>query len=365
MGEVIDRYRQSDWLSQLRLNKEVPAFYALIFWFHAAVLAPAMLLPGKASAATRPVSEFVVPSGPVITLQDGQRINGHIIEFDQTNVIIRTVDGAEQTLPRATIDTVRFETVTGMEITGALIGWQPGVYELTTDEAVVTVYSTIPASIEEPVTAASQEPKTAAPDSEADTEDEIIETAAKPEPDPGAPVEAGSKTGVISEAAAATADDESGDVVNQSAEPSKPADGVVEEQLAAVNPVSDLEISVVADHARENGQPVGFNIELSRPSENSVVLIYATIDGTAVDGEDYVAARGVLVIKAGETTARIEAPTIDDDISEDQENLQLFLTADPAVATVRNRKIVATIDDDDDAGSSLSQGPEPGPVLAD
>ena len=108
-----------------------------------------------------------------------------------------------------------------------------------------------------------------------------------------------------------------------------------------------IEIEISAQNAIENSKPIAFDIELSRASENSVVLIYATIDDTAINGEDYEAARGVLVIEAGDTKARIEAPVINDDISEELEAVQLFLTVDPSVAVVKNRQIVATIEDDD------------------
>lgn len=337
MGDVIDRHCAGGWLNHSWLKNETPVFLAMVLLFNAVVLTSTILSPNKSLAAALPASEFVVPSGPVIILQDGQSIDGHIIKIDQTNVMIRTTDGIEQTLPRATIDRVRFETVTGMEIAGELIGWKPGVYELTTAEAVVTVYSTVSASPEEPEKAESATAKAENDEVKKKAEEEIIEAVAKREAEP---VDANVEKGAVGEVAAAT--------TNGKADSSEtaPADGV-DEQVATASPTSDLEINVSTANARENSKAVAFDIELSRPSENSVVLIYATIDGTAIDGEDYVAARGVMVIKAGETTARIEAPMIDDDISEDDEDLQLFLTADPAVAVVRNRKIIATIEDDD------------------
>ncbi len=288
---------------------------------HSVIWTLYFLVPSPASAAALPASEFVVPGGPVITLQDGQRIEGHIIRFDQTNAVIRTKDGTERTLPRAAIDMVRFETVTGMEISGALIGWKPGVYELTTEETVVTVYSTMPA-----------------PPTVSDNTEAVAEATVDDPP----PTEAADSIELgISDAAAAT--DDSAPVNGKG----DSTDTDSEEQVAAVAPAADLEINVSADNGRENGAPVAFDVELSRPSDKSVVLIYATIDDTAIDGEDYEAARGVLVIKAGETSARIEALVINDDLSEDDEQLRLFLTVDPTVAVVKSREIFATIEDDD------------------
>ncbi len=304
MGNAINRHGGHGWCCGLWSGQGLFCVFGTMSLFHAAVLMLMLLIPSQKAAASLPATEFVVPSGPVITLQDGQRIEGHIIEFDQTNVIIQTKEGTEQTLPRATIDTVRFQTLSGMEIAGALIGWKPGVYELTTEDAVVTVYSTIPL-----------------PPAKDSQPEEIVEAAAQ------------AQAGDIED-------------INGAAVPSGAAGGP-ETQIAAVTPLADIEISVSTKNAVENGAPVAFDIVLSKPSEDSVVLIYATIDGTAIDGEDYKAARGVLVIKSGETSARIEAEVINDDLREDKEDLRLFLTVDPSVAVVKNRQIVATIEDDD------------------
>ena len=103
-----------------------------------------VLLPGYSVAQSLPATEFVVPSGPVISLQDGQKIEGHIAELADDDVIIRSDDGTELTISRAAIDLVSFKTVTGMDIIGPLIGWKPGVYELSADDKVVTVYSMAP-----------------------------------------------------------------------------------------------------------------------------------------------------------------------------------------------------------------------------
>ncbi|MDH3661255.1 MAG: hypothetical protein OEU92_14715 [Alphaproteobacteria bacterium] len=269
------------------------------------------------------MTEFVVPSGPLITLQDGRAITGHIVRIDQTDVVIQTDDGATQTLPRATVESVAFETITGRKLVGELVGWTPGVYQITTAEAAIKVYSTMPAAI------IATEPAIA-PDS---PEQDVVEA--------GAPEAADAGEG-SSQAIAAVAVDETANGT-ESGTSSAP----VGSQNAAVTPTSNLSITVSVENSKENGPPVAFNIELSEPSEKSVVLIYATIDGTAINGQDYEANRGVVVIKPGEMVARIEAPVIDDTDQEEQEHLQLFLTVDPTVAVVENRQIIATIDDDD------------------
>lgn len=286
----------------------------------AALVSAALLFALPVQSA---VTEFVVPTGPLITLQDGRAIDGHIVRMDQTDMVIQTAGGAAETLPRSTVRTVAFETVTGRKLEGELVGWTEGVYQITTPEAALKIYSTIPASIAQP------EPAVAA--GSADRQ----EAAAQ---EPAAPEDAGQgSSGAI---AAVTVDETANDVDEDSSD-------VVGTQDAAVTPTADLSIRVSVENSEESGPPVAFNIELSAPSESSVVLIYATIDGTAINGQDYEANRGVVVIKPGDRTARIEAPVIDDTEQEEQEHLQLFLTVDPTVAVVENRQIIATIDDND------------------
>ncbi len=291
-------------------------------WFHAALgraaLIAAALFAGPVAAQSAE-TEFVVPTGPLITLQDGQAIDGHIIKLDQTNIVIQAADGATQILPRSTVQSVAFETVTGRKLIGELIGWTSGIYQITTSEAALKIYSTMPA------TAAPVQIEIAE-----DREQEPVQAEALVAVDAG--------QGSSQTIAAVTVDDTT-DRIDDGA-----ADGTTQ---AAATPTATLSIEVSVENSKENGPPVVFNIELSEPSESSVVLIYATIDGTAINGQDYEANRGVVVMKPGERTARIEALVIDDTEKEDQEHLQLFLTVDPTVAVVENRQIIATIDDDD------------------
>ena len=281
------------------------------------------------SPALSAATEFVVPTGPLITLQNGQTIDGHIIRIDQTNIVIQTKDGASQILPRSTVQTVAFKTVTGQELAGELVGWKPGVYQIATSEAALNIYSMMPA------TASPAEPQVAL-----DIREEAPpETAPAGGPGPAAEDAVQGSSQAI---AAVAVDDKTADGLNEGA-----PDAAIDTEQAALPTTADLSIKVSVENSKENGPPVAFNISLSEPSDSSVVLIYATIDGTAINGEDYEANRGVVVIKPGEQTARIEAPVIDDSEQEEQEHLQLFLTVDPTVAVVENRQIIATIDDDD------------------
>lgn len=316
----------------------------------AAFLSAVLLL--AAAPAKSVVTEYVVPSGPLITLQDGRTIDGHVVGIDQTNVVVQSNDGVSETLPRSTIRTVTFKTVTGSTLTGELVGWTSGVYQIATPEAAIKIHSTMPQVV------VPAEPIIAADDGK--VEEVVVEDIASDDVVDEEDVAAEDVTAeeVVEEEAQAATTEDAGQGNSQTIAAvtvdeanangiAEPSDDVAEVQDAAATPTSDVRIQVSVENSKENGPPIAFNIALSKAAESSVVLIYATIDGTAINGQDYEPNRGVVVIKPGEQTARIEAPVIDDDEKEEQEHLQLFLTVDPTVAVVENRQIIATIDDDD------------------
>ena len=288
----------------------------------------AMAIPVKSA-----VTEFVVPAGPKITFHDGRTIDGHIVRIDQRDLIIRLSDGRTQTVPRSTVESVAFETVTGERIEGELVGWTPGTYQIATPEAALKIYSAAPTVDGGSPPNASRliVPRTGEGRNNDGTQSAVA-LASKP-------LSAG--RGSPQAIAALTA--EPGPLARGRLD----ADALIEAPNAAASPRSDLRIQVSVEHSKENGPPVAFNIELSRTSEQPIVLIYATIDGTAIRGEDYEPNRGVVMIQPGDRSARIEAPVIDDSVQEGQEHLQLFLTVDPSVAVVENGQIIANIDDDD------------------
>lgn len=320
------------------------------------------------------VTEFVVPSGPMITLQGDRTLEGHVIRIDQTDIVIQTGDGTTRTVPRSIIETVAFETITGQQLVGELVGWTPGVYQIATSEAAIKVYSSVPAIAARPDADLDPEDITFGNNSGADDIAEITSEIQDVGQDDSPTIIAATTTSEMADnndaadnaeivpeprdasqayaaalAAATTTDETTSPVTSDlpdglaGAQP----DDLAGSQTAATTPTADLSIEVSVENSRENGPPVAFNIQLSKPPESSVVLIYATIDGTAVNGEDYEASRGVVVIKPGEQSARIEAHVINDQELEEQEHLQLFLTVDPSVAVIENRQIIATIDDDD------------------
>jgi hypothetical protein len=90
-----------------------------------------------------------------------------------------------------------------------------------------------------------------------------------------------------------------------------------------------------------------FKIELSRPAEQTVVLIYGTVDGTAKAGQDYEAQQGVVTLAPGTTSAEVRVPLIEGQPPRDDARFELFLAADPKVAEVVDKRITATIEGGD------------------
>ena len=96
-----------------------------------------------------------------------------------------------------------------------------------------------------------------------------------------------------------------------------------------------------------DGGVITFAVTLSAVSGRAASMRYATVDGSAVAGEDYVATSGVLVIPAGESAAVITVAVLDDTLDEDDETFTLTLS-DPTNATLTATVAAGTISDDDD-----------------
>src|SRR5262249_40541716 len=90
-----------------------------------------------------------------------------------------------------------------------------------------------------------------------------------------------------------------------------------------------------------------FTIVLSQPQLFGVTVGYATQDGTALAGKDYVAKTGAVLIPAGQTTATITVSVIGDLIHEDNETFKVNLTSlSTGLKRDRNSGTGTIIDDD-------------------
>lgn len=106
----------------------------------------------------------------------------------------------------------------------------------------------------------------------------------------------------------------------------------------------------VADAAIEEGQAgtreLVFTVTLDRPAAGSVTVDYATADGTARAGQDYVATQGRLTFAPGETSRTIRVTVTGDAAVEADEALLLRLSS-PVGATLADAEAIGTIRNDD------------------
>ena len=89
-----------------------------------------------------------------------------------------------------------------------------------------------------------------------------------------------------------------------------------------------------------------FNVTLSSPSPQTITVSYATLDGSANAGVDYVAAFGTLTFFAGATNRQISISVKGDIIREPDETFFLELS-NPTNATLRVGRATGTIVNDD------------------
>ena len=98
---------------------------------------------------------------------------------------------------------------------------------------------------------------------------------------------------------------------------------------------------------------LSFDVTLSKAVTWNVSVVYATVDGTAKAGSDYVAAKGTLVFSPGETTKAIEIQVNGDTVVEPDETLTISLSS-VANATIADGSGTGTITNDDHEWHRLS-----------
>lgn len=92
---------------------------------------------------------------------------------------------------------------------------------------------------------------------------------------------------------------------------------------------------------------ITFKIELSRPAEQTLVLIYGTLDGTAKAGTDYEPQQGVITLAPGTESGEVHVPLLEHQPAGGDKRFELFLMADPKFAEVVDQRIIATIHGND------------------
>lgn len=91
---------------------------------------------------------------------------------------------------------------------------------------------------------------------------------------------------------------------------------------------------------------VDFTVTLSAASTNTVVVDYATANGTALAGTDYTATSGTLIFAPGQTSKTVTVKVTGDGVYELNETFIVNLSA-PSGATIVDGQAVGTIKNDD------------------
>ncbi|MGN6574350.1 MAG: Calx-beta domain-containing protein [Nocardioides sp.] len=82
----------------------------------------------------------------------------------------------------------------------------------------------------------------------------------------------------------------------------------------------------ISDDTVTEGQEASFTVSLSKASTSPVTFTFATVDGTAVAGEDYTSTSNTRTIPAGQTSTTIKVKTTDDGLDENTETFHVLLS---------------------------------------
>jgi hypothetical protein len=119
--------------------------------------------------------------------------------------------------------------------------------------------------------------------------------------------------------------------------------------IAPGSPSATPEVSVRSTSVREGSARrtvVRVEVRLSAPSSTPVRVPWHTVNGTAVAGRDYVAARGTVTVPAGSLTATVTVSVIGDRVHERNETFRVVLGR-PAGATLGTSRATVTVVNDD------------------
>ena len=104
-------------------------------------------------------------------------------------------------------------------------------------------------------------------------------------------------------------------------------------------------------------------VALSAPSGREVSVRYATADGTAKAGTDYLPASGTLVFSPGITARKVTVTIVGDQTAEPSESFRVDLS-EPRNATLADGQAVVTIADDDTLAKAEITSPPSGSHLS-
>lgn len=238
-------------------------------------------------------------------LKNGEMLQGEVISANANALAIAPERAALnlRLVPRSNITKVMVETEGSGSVEGRLHSWEDGVYAVARGQDLVRIRAGRVVAVT-PIAAAG----TSSLDPSDVDDDKMISRPAERH-------------------------------IDHLAEPKSGVD--------AASPRLGLTIDVSAAAVIEGDSALLIEVTLSRSAEESIVLVFSTLDGTAVAGQDYVQDAGVITLSAGQTVVEQEIMLIDDDLVEGEETFELFLSVDPGVAELRKSYVTATIRDND------------------
>jgi hypothetical protein len=139
-------------------------------------------------------------------------------------------------------------------------------------------------------------------------------------------------------------------------------DGRGQATIADDDPEPTLSIGDVTVAEGDSVTPALFTVTLSNPSSREVRVRYATADGTAFAGTDYLPGSGTLVFAPGTTARTVSVTVTGDRVPEVDETFFVNLTA-PVNATIGDGQGQGTIRDDDTLTRAEITSPPPGSAL--
>ncbi|KQM69470.1 hypothetical protein ASE74_05645 [Pedobacter sp. Leaf216] len=124
----------------------------------------------------------------------------------------------------------------------------------------------------------------------------------------------------------------------------------------ADNTTATVTVAATTDGA-EPGTPGLFTFTLSNASTTDTQITY-TVTGTATSGLDYTAIGNIVTIPAGQTTATVSVPVLNDNIAEGTETVILTMTAatNNASITASNSPATVNITDNDTSVATITPG---------
>ncbi|WP_316801641.1 Calx-beta domain-containing protein [Pedobacter frigidisoli] len=131
------------------------------------------------------------------------------------------------------------------------------------------------------------------------------------------------------------------------------------------NTTATVTVAATADGAEPN-TPGQFTFTLSNAASTATQITFA-VSGTATSGADYTSLGTTITIPAGQTTATLSAPVLDDNIAEGNETVILTMTAATSNPSITASTTPATVNitDNDTVTATITPGiagSESGPV---